>query len=196
VVKPGNWTVVVPLKGGTAAKSRLGGTPALAQAIAMDCLVAVLAAQQVSGVLVVTADPGLAERCRAAGAGVVQQSVPEGGLSSAITDGVRAAPEAPCAVLLGDLPALRPGDLDQALLAASQALDATGAPMAAVPDAEGSGTVLLAAAGPAGLAHRFGPGSAARHRAAGAVMLELDLPRLRQDVDTRADLDAALALGA
>jgi len=196
VVMPGSWTVVVPLKGGPAAKSRLGGTPALARAIAMDCLAAVLAAQQVSQVLVVTADPELAERCGAAGAVVVPQSAADGGLGGAITDGVHAAPEAPCAVLLGDLPALRPEDLDQALQAAAQALDTGPAPMVAVPDAEGSGTVLLAAATPAGLVHRFGPGSAARHRAAGAVLLDLDLPRLRRDVDTRADLEAALALGA
>jgi 2-phospho-L-lactate guanylyltransferase len=33
------------------------------------------------------------------------------------------------------------------------------------------------------------------HAAAGAVRLDLALPRLRRDVDTRADLEAAAGLG-
>ena len=41
----------------------------------------------------------------------------------------------------------------------------------------------------------FGPGSAARHQAAGAVRLELDLPGLRTDVDDDRSLTAALELG-
>ncbi|BFO15630.1 hypothetical protein SHKM778_20180 [Streptomyces sp. KM77-8] len=42
----------------------------------------------------------------------------------------------------------------------------------------------------------FGPDSRARHRASGAVELCLDgVDSVRQDVDTGADLRAALALG-
>jgi len=67
--------------------------------------------------------------------------------------------------------------------------------MAAVPDADGTGTVLLAARTPARLDPAFGPVSFAEHLRRGAVPLPLDLPRLRRDVDTPADLDAALALG-
>jgi 2-phospho-L-lactate guanylyltransferase len=190
------WTIVLPLKGGPSAKSRLGGPPELAAAIALDCLAAVLRAGQVRKVLVVTGDQALATQCRQAGASTVSQAQPGAGLTGAIEDGVSAAPAGPCAVLLGDLPALHPDDLDQALQAVSAALEGGRAPMAAVPDAQGSGTVLLAAASPRHLVPRFGPGSARRHLDAGAVLLELDLPRLRQDVDTRADLDAAAALGA
>ena len=67
--------------------------------------------------------------------------------------------------------------------------------MAAVPDTEGTGTVLLAARTPAGLDPAFGAGSFAEHVRRGALPLDLDLPRLRRDVDTPADLEAALALG-
>jgi 2-phospho-L-lactate/phosphoenolpyruvate guanylyltransferase len=54
---------------------------------------------------------------------------------------------------------------------------------------------LLAAATPGALQPAFGPGSLAAHVRRGAVPLDLDLPRLRRDVDTPADLDEALALG-
>ena len=67
--------------------------------------------------------------------------------------------------------------------------------MVVVPDAEGSGTVLLAGRTPADLDPAFGPDSLTEHVRRGAVRLDLDLPRLRRDVDTPADLDQALALG-
>jgi len=46
------------------------------------------------------------------------------------------------------------------------------------------------------LSPRFGPGSAQAHRASGAVELTGAWPGLVRDVDTEADLRAALALGA
>jgi 2-phospho-L-lactate guanylyltransferase len=117
---------------------------------------------------------------------------------AAVHDGVRAASAVPgpVAVLLADLPALRPQDLTQALEAAQTALATHPASsMAAVPDAQGSGTVLLAARAGADLDPAFGPDSFGEHLHRGAVRLELDLPRLRQDVDTVEDLTTALALG-
>jgi 2-phospho-L-lactate guanylyltransferase len=100
-------------------------------------------------------------------------------------------------VLLGDVPALRPEDLSVALHALQTALAAhRAATMAAVPDAEGSGTVLLGARAAGDLVPAFGPDSLARHVRRGAVRLDLDLPRLRRDVDTPADLAQALSLGA
>jgi 2-phospho-L-lactate guanylyltransferase len=195
------WSVVLPLKGGPAAKSRLRGPKGLAIAIALDSLDAAMRATQVAQVLVVTADLDLAKQCLDLGACIVDQSSAEGGLAAAIEDGVRAA-TGPCAVLLGDLPALLPADLDQALEAAGDALwgrPGTGSgpspQMVFVPDADNSGTVLLAARRPPDLRPRFGPDSAARHQAEGAVALDLPLPRLRRDVDTVDDLIVALALG-
>ena len=194
------WTVVLPLKGGPAAKSRLRGLPEvdeLAQALALDTLDAVLACSVVGVVTVVTADPVTAVAARAAGAQVVAERRPGSGLVPAVLDGVRSAdPAGPAAVLLGDLPALRPDDLAAALAAAWAVLEGTARPaMVVVPDADREGSVLLAAARPAGLDPAFGAGSLREHERRGAVRLELELPRLRRDVDTPADLRAALALG-
>jgi len=206
---PAGWTVILPLKGGAAAKSRLGRGPDLARAIALDCLDAVLACPAVGRVLVVTADGRTAADAAGAGAEVVPEHRPGSGLVAAVRDGLTAAdrPDAdrPVAVLLGDLPALRPHDLAVALDVAGRTLaDHPDAPMAALPDAEGSGTVLLAGRRPADLDPAFGPASLAEHRLRGAVVVALppDPPsdpvssRLRHDVDTPADLGIALALGA
>ncbi len=192
------WTVVLPIKGGPRAKSRLGGAPALALALAADCLDAVLGCSEVTRVLVVSADPRVAELARTAGAEVVTERRPGAGLVPALRDGIRASGErrGPVALLLGDLPALRPADLRAALHAVAAALAGRPqVPMAAVPDTEGSGTVLLAARDAAALDPAFGPGSAAEHVRRGALRLDLDLPRLRRDVDTPADLVAAAGLG-
>jgi 2-phospho-L-lactate guanylyltransferase len=194
--RPG-WTLVLPLKGGPAAKSRLGAAPELAWAIAGDCLDAVLACPAVAATIVVTAHPQTAADALAAGASVVGESHPHGGLATAVRDGLATVTSTgPVGVLLGDLPALRPADLAAGLAAVATALRRSpAAPMAAVPDAAGTGTVLLAAHAAGGLDPAFGPGSLTEHIRRGALLVELDAPRLRQDVDTRADLLAALALG-
>lgn len=205
------WTVVLPVKGGTAAKSRLGGvwsqaavdgpqppdagmTTRLALAMALDCTQAVLAAPSVRRVVVVTADGVVAGSARALGADVVDQPDGDPGLAAAIRRGLAAAGTGPTAVLLADLPALRPQDVVAALGAASDACG-SGAGWVFVQDAAGTGTVALAARDTTRLRPAFGPGSAAAHRAAGAYALALDLPRLRGDVDTPDDLAAAVALG-
>jgi 2-phospho-L-lactate guanylyltransferase len=190
------WTVVLPLKGGANAKSRLGAPARLATAIALDCLDAVLACDPVGTVVVVTADSRLGELAGAGGALVRPESVPGAGLPAAIRDGL-AGIHGRCAVLLGDLPALRPADLSTALrLAADRLTGELPRPgMVFVPDAEGTGTVLLTALRPADLRPAFGPASAAAHQAAGALRLDVDLARLRRDVDTPADLRVAVTLG-
>ncbi len=186
--------MVLPFKGGPNAKSRLAAPGALATAIALDCLDAVRAAAAVAEVVVVTADPALASAAGEAGAVVRGESRPGSGLLAAISDGLQGL-EGPCAVLLGDLPALRPEDLDVALQAAHRALTTSAPSMVFVPDAEGVGTVLLAALAPGRMRPSFGPASARLHAESGAVRLELDLPALRRDVDTQADLESAAALG-
>ena len=188
--QPPGWGVVLPVKGGRGAKSRLGAPAGMALAIALDCLDAVVACPVgvVASVLVVTADAEVAAAVAATRAEVVAD--PGGGLDAAAGAGLSALdPSRPRAVLLADLPSLRPGDLVAALAAAS------GHDSAIVPDARGDGTVLLTwRPGPV-RATRFGPGSAAAHAADGAHRLALDLPRLRGDVDTLTDLAAALARG-
>lgn len=190
------WIIVLPLKGGPAAKSRLAAGPGLARAIAADTLAAVVACPSVARTVVVTPDPPTAADAAEAGASVLGESRPGEGLVAAVRDGVTAVGDGPVAVLLGDLPTLRPEDLATGLAAVDDALRRHPAsPMAAVPDAVGTGTVLLAARTGTDLDPAFGPGSLAAHLRRGAVRVDLDLPRLRRDVDTRADLRVALALG-
>lgn len=193
------WHLVLPVKGGPRAKSRLVGAPVdrreLAAAFALDCVASAVAAPGVAAVVVVGDDPGLAAAVVALGARPVTESRPGAGLLSAIRDGVTSLPRgAPAAVLLADVPALRPADLAQSLTAARLALT-DGAVQAFVPDADGTGTVLLAAARADRLVPRFGVASAAAHAADGAVRLDLDLPRLRHDVDSWPALQHAAALG-
>lgn len=190
------WTLVVPVKGGPGAKSRLGGSAALALAMSLDCVDAALGAQSVSRVVVVSADEHVREQAARLGAEVVVQGPRAPGLAAAVLLGIEhaASTPGPTAVLLGDLPAVRGGDLDAALAVVGRSL-AQGAVSVLVPDAEGTGTVLLAAASPRALRPSFGPGSAARHAQTGASRLDLAIPALRRDVDTPQDLAAALRLG-
>src|SRR5215470_13268015 len=69
-------------------------------------------------------------------------------------------------------------------------------PQAFVPDSAGSGTTLYAVRPGTAFRPRFGPGSAARHRAAGAAEITRPgLASLRRDVDEPADLSGARELG-
>ncbi|WP_222710841.1 NTP transferase domain-containing protein [Quadrisphaera setariae] len=200
------WRLLMPVKGGPTAKSRLADVvrhvPGLPEAIALDTVEAALACPRVASVHVVCADVGRGERLAALGARVVRESAPGSGLLAALDEGLAALrlqgdERGPVAVLLADVPGLRPGDLAAALDEALPVLAAGGT--AAVPDADGTGTVLLAGwlHGPAGglLRPRFGQGSALAHRRDGAVPVGLDLARLRRDVDTAAELDEAVTLG-
>jgi 2-phospho-L-lactate guanylyltransferase len=182
------WVVVIPVKGTSSAKSRFGpgDHTALALAIALDTVEAALATPSVSGVLVVTsaAASTVFDETEAL---VLIEDEPHG-LAEAVAQGVETAVAMGAAgrgvaVLLGDLPALTPAELAEALdLARSTDL-------AMVADAAGTGTTLITAAD--GATHRplFGAGSAEAHRAAG--YLPLDVPAhsgLRTDVDTLEEL--------
>lgn len=186
------WDMVVPVKGGPNGKSRLGAGPDLALAMAADCVAACLRAGRVRRVHVVAGSPRVSQALAggsmdSARLRVLLQPAGVHGLAGAVQLGLDAC-AGPSAVLLADLPALRPADLDTALAALA------GPRAGFVPDREGTGTVLLAGPSPR-LPHRFGPGSAVTHVSAGAVRLEAAAPRLRTDVDTPADLLAALDLG-
>ncbi len=112
-----------------------------------------------------------------------------GGLIAAIQLGVAVAAEGTgVAVLLGDLPALRPSELAAALDAAARH------PLSIVADADATGTALAAATPGHSHALAFGPGSRAAHLAAGYVDLAGDWPGLRRDIDLAEHL-AGLDLG-
>lgn len=192
------WALVVPVKSLDVAKSRLAGfagqrRSALALAFAADTLAAARACPDVVGIAVVTDDEAVAVLARSLGCLAVPDE-PSDGLNAALAHGAAVAcahwSDALVAALSADLPALRPAELAMALQAGRQALTAF------VADADGRGTTLLTAATPEAFAPRFGPGSAAAHRRAGAVELTgLEVPSLRRDVDTAADLAAARGLG-
>lgn len=232
------WTIVVPVKSLSGAKTRLAPElapserTALARAFALDTVDAARGARSVARVVVVSDEPAIELALRETpGVEVVPELGPRGlaaaiahGIAVAVaralpaparavapppsraeTDGTGAAEgtvpardgggaDAGVAVLLGDLPALRAGDLDAALEAAARH------PLAFVPDAEGTGTTLATARGAEPLTAHFGADSAARHAAAGFIDLAAAhsaaiAPGLRRDVDTAAELREAVALG-
>ncbi|CAN7499074.1 2-phospho-L-lactate guanylyltransferase [Knoellia sp. LjRoot47] len=195
VLEPG-WHVVVPVKGGPTAKSRLRHSlddGAVVAAVAHDTLD--VAAQVVGPgcVVVVTSEP--VETAYARAAGHVTVPDPATGLDGACAAGVAAAHATGAtrvAVLLGDHPALTPREL-AATLRAGEAH-----PTFFVADADGTGTALVGSTTGEIPALAFGPGSAGRHRDLGHVPLGLDAPGLRHDVDDEDSLRWAmdhLALG-
>ncbi|MFE6965153.1 2-phospho-L-lactate guanylyltransferase [Agromyces sp. NPDC057679] len=201
---PAGWTLVVPVKAFSAAKTRLGpavpaeARAALARAFALDTITAARAARGVERVIVVTGEVDLGsplptgvELVREAG---VADGAAPGGLTAAIDDGIRAARAdglVPVAVLLGDLPSLRTSELEFALEAASRH------PLAFIADADGTGTTLATASAGAAMRPAFGEQSASRHREAGFADLAGSAPfaTLRRDVDTVEALEQALRLG-
>jgi 2-phospho-L-lactate guanylyltransferase len=189
------WTIIVPVKPAAVGKSRLTdvGTDreALARAIALDTIAAAAAATRVARVIVVTDDEGVRAEFRRSR---IVEVLPEGdirGLDAAIALGAAVAGQSTArAALLGDLPALRPTDLDEALEFAASV------ERGLVPDAETTGSTLVTARAGAVWVSAFGEDSAARHRLLGCTDLAVERDStLRRDVDTAAQLTQAVALG-
>lgn len=206
------WTVVIPVKAPAGGKTRLApaldddARVALARAFALDTIAAVQAAVSVDRVIVVGDDPSLADRAEF----LAEPGGAERGLLPAIRHALRSlsassslspssslnassslsGTEVAVAVLLGDLPGLRPEELDAALAAAARH------PLTFVRDADGTGTTLAAAAPGVDFEPQFGPDSAALHAAAGFVELAASAwPGLVRDVDTVDGLTAVLHHG-
>jgi 2-phospho-L-lactate guanylyltransferase len=188
--------VVVPVKRLEAAKSRLDRPDRgeVALAMAEDTVRAAAACPVVDAVVVVTDDERARHRLRDHATIVADE--PDAGLNAALAHGAEAAaaawPGRGVAALAADLPALRPDELERVLRAAADG----GRSM--VADATGTGTVLLAAVAGVPLDPRFGTDSRRVHRAADVDDLTArvgELPGLRSDVDTLAELDRAADLG-
>ncbi|SET27305.1 2-phospho-L-lactate guanylyltransferase [Nonomuraea wenchangensis] len=191
------WSLVIPVKTLVAAKTRLADATGphrtrFAVAVASDTVSAALSCPAVARVIVVTADPAAAGPLATLGAEVVPD--PDRGLNTALRTGaahaVAVAPGEAVGALQADLPALRPAELATALEAAAE-FD-----QAFVPDALDVGTTFYGVRPGTPFTPRFGGESRARHLAGGAK--ELCVPGIdsvRRDVDTPADLAAAIALG-
>lgn len=196
--------LLVPVKPLARAKTRLLGAAGggarsaqaharLALALVRDTLAAAAGAAAVRRVIAVCSDEVVRAVLAEDGVPTIMDR-PAAGLNQALRHGeaVLRAGQFTGAVgaLPGDLPALRPEELDSAL---RDGLATHGRVFCA--DRLGTGTTLLLA--PPGLAldPRFGPGSAAAHHATGARELAGSWPGLRCDVDTADDLAQAKDLG-
>jgi 2-phospho-L-lactate guanylyltransferase len=188
--------VLLPVKPPARGKSRLSALAdpdrrRLAEAFALDTAEACLAASTVGAVLAVTDDAGFSVALTSLGCAAIPDGVSDdlnGTLVQAAAEAMRRWPDLVPVALTGDLPALRPGDLDAALSSVP-----TGR-AAYVSDAEGVGTTLYTAAADE-FAPRFGDDSRAAHDGDGVLRLDGELATLRRDVDALDDLRAAMALG-
>jgi 2-phospho-L-lactate guanylyltransferase len=184
-------SVVVLAKHSEGAKSRLQLPREEARQVALALAAATvrtaLAANTVGAVLVVTGDPAVAVDALEAGADVVLEACPLG-MNRAADLGRRRAlaalPDAPVAILVADLPYLRPSDIDIAV----KAFHEHRIPIY-VADRQGSGTTFLIHGPHQDPEFGFGPHSALIHRRLG-YHEAVTAPRgLRADLDTPADLD-------
>jgi 2-phospho-L-lactate guanylyltransferase len=165
-------------------------------AMLLDTIAAAAGAPALRGITVVTPDDVAAEAAYQLGADVLDDPTPDGhpdplnnaivAAESAITAEPNPVPN--IVVLQGDLPALQPQELSQAIAAARAHRRSF------VADRHGTGTAALFAFG-GKLQPAFGMDSARRHRSSGAVELTGAWPGLRCDIDTPDDLQAARRLG-
>ena len=185
------FSLLIPVKNGRGAKTRLGGVDASDRAELMAAFArdAISAARRTPLVEVYVVGDAVA--LQQLGRDLDVRVVPDegdGDLNQALRRAaVRVArPARGVAVMLGDLPCLRTDDLELALATEGRAY---------VADAAATGTTLLLTAPGTDLDPRFGQGSAQAHAASGAREIAGDLTSLRLDVDTNDDLDRAIALG-
>ncbi len=191
--------LLVPVKPLAVAKSRLRDPSVravedLVLAMACDVVEAGLGAAEVAGVVVISNDPRVREAAVGLGAAAVPDRADAGlnaSLNAALHELPGGAPTASIICQPADCPTVRPQDFTALVQRARIARRGV-----FVSDAEGSGTTsLLSRSAP--LDPRYGPGSAAAHRAAGFIELRGGRwSRLSRDVDTPEDLRAALRLGA
>jgi len=188
--------LVIAVKRLAAAKTRLAPvfSAATREAVVLAMLAdTITAALAVADVTVVTPDAAAAEAARGLGARVLTDPTPVGHhnpLNNAIVAAEATLRETTSNIvaLQGDLPALQPQELAEAITAARAYRRSF------VGDRHGTGTSALFAFGVA-LDPHFGPDSAQRHRHSGAIELTGAWPGLRCDIDTPDDLLVARRLG-
>jgi 2-phospho-L-lactate guanylyltransferase len=184
-------SVVILAKHSAAAKSRLRLPPGEARQVALLLASATvrtaLAANTVGAVLVVTGDPAIALDALEAGADVVLEPLPLG-MNRAAALGRRRAldirPEAPVAILVADLPHLRPRDIDVAVAEFDERKVPT-----YVADNQRTGTTFLIHGPDQHPGIGFGEQSASMHRRLGYREAITAPYGLRADLDTPEDLE-------
>jgi 2-phospho-L-lactate/phosphoenolpyruvate guanylyltransferase len=192
-----SYGVVVPVKPPAFAKSRLAALgdavrQDLCAAFAMDTITAVVECRLVHSVLVVTDDALFASGLAGLGVRVIPDGVADNlnaSLELGAAELLRHEPGLRLAAVFADLPALRPDELTTALLAAD------GEGLSFVADAANTGTTTVVAPSLETFTPRFGVDSRQAHLQLGGHEILADVPGLRHDIDTPADLAAALRLG-
>lgn len=196
---PSDVGLIIAVKRLSVAKTRLAPafTAATREQVVLAMLVDTISAASrvpaVGSITVVTPDDVAAEAARQLGARVLPDPTPDGHadpLNNAIgaAETELADTTSNIVVLQGDLPALQPQELAEAIAAG------VGHGRSFVADRHGTGTAALLAFG-SSLNPLFGPDSAARHRHSGAIELTGAWPGLRCDIDTPDDLISARQLG-
>jgi 2-phospho-L-lactate/phosphoenolpyruvate guanylyltransferase len=196
---PADIGLVIAVKRLAAAKTRLAPVfsaatrEAVVLAMMVDTIRAALAVPALRSVTVVTPDQVAADTARQLGAQALTDPTPEGHrnpLNNAIAAAEAAVRESTPNIiaLQGDLPALQPQELAEAIAAARSY------PRSFVGDRHGTGTSALFAF-EVPLEPQFGPDSARRHQHSGAIELTGAWPGLRCDIDTPDDLMVARRLG-
>jgi 2-phospho-L-lactate/phosphoenolpyruvate guanylyltransferase len=191
--------LVIAVKRLAAAKTRLAPVFSAATrenvvlAMLVDTITAAAAVPALRTVTVVTPDAAAADAAQQLGAEVLRDPTPEGHrdpLNNAIAaaEAVVRGSTPNIVALQGDLPALQPQELAEAITSARAYRRSF------VGDRHGTGTSALFAFGVA-LNPRFGPDSARQHRHSGAIELTGAWPGLRCDIDTPEDLLVARRLG-
>ncbi len=145
-------------------------------------------------VIVVSADPQVAQIATDCGASVVPDAVPAEGIDTAVGLGIATVPGDEVIVLMGDLPLATSADL-HALAVAVGAKPG----IACAVSADGTGTNALYLRPPDVISTRFGTGSLDAHmdlaRAVNIDAVCVRVPGLERDIDTPADLGALLRSG-
>jgi 2-phospho-L-lactate/phosphoenolpyruvate guanylyltransferase len=196
---PADVGLIIAVKRLAAAKTRLAPVFSAATregvvlAMMIDTVKAALAVPALHMVTVVTPDRVAAEAAQELGARALSDPTPDGHrnpLNNAIVAAEAVVREYTSNVvaLQGDLPALQPQELAEAISAAR------GYRRSFVGDRHGTGTSALFAFG-VPLEPEFGPDSARRHTHSGAIELTGAWPGLRCDIDTPDDLMVARRLG-
>jgi 2-phospho-L-lactate guanylyltransferase len=189
-----SWTAVVPVKAWQSAKSRLDLhlREEIARALTLDTLDVLTSHPDIGRVVVVTADANVRHEAEQRGATVLAEEAADDPLNDAVRQGcdwAASAGDGPTVIVPADLAYLSADVLASALAV----LGAAGP--AHVPDADGTGTTLLAAPTASGIDPHYGPGSSALHAAAGFRPIDSVDPRARADIDQLADLDTGWSPG-
>lgn len=145
-------------------------------------------------VIVVSADPQVAQIATDCGATVVADASPAEGIDTAVGRGIATVESDEVIVLMGDLPLATSADLHALAVAVGPKPG-----IACAVSADGTGTNALYLRPPDAIVTRFGPGSlhahltSAKDAAIDAVCVQI--PGLERDIDTPADLGALLRSG-